>query len=87
MPLPEPLVRAGAVETQRAVPFLVGMLKGRRNPDVPAGYLLKQLFIALLPLLLFAAVALLSYRVATTVEAVEDSGMEQIGADTPAVAP
>lgn len=81
VPLPEPLVRAGAMEDLRALPWLIGALKGRRNADVSTGYLLKQLFIALLPLLLFAAVALLSYRAATTVAPVEDSGLQQIGAD------
>jgi TRAP-type mannitol/chloroaromatic compound transport system permease large subunit len=83
VPLPEPLVRAGAAEDRHAVAWLIGALKGRRNADVPAGYLLRQLFVALLPLLLFAAVALLSYRAATSVAPMEDSGLQQIGGEAP----
>ncbi len=65
VPLPERLVAAGATGARRAVPGLLAALKGRRNAAVPTGYLLQQLFVALLPLLLFAAVALVSYRTVT----------------------
>ncbi len=49
----------------RALPALVKALKGKRNAQVPAGYILKQLGITLLPALLFVVVAGLSYRAAT----------------------
>jgi TRAP-type mannitol/chloroaromatic compound transport system permease large subunit len=84
VPLPAPLMQAGATGTQRAVPALIAALKGERNHGVPARYLLAQLFIALLPLLVFAAVALLSYRMATSVAVVDDaSTLQQMGVDSP----
>jgi len=84
VPLPAPLAQAGVSGGQRALPALLAALKGRRNHGVPASYLLRQLFVALLPLLVFAAIALLSYRVATSVAAVDDaSTLQQMGVDSP----
>ena len=81
MPLPAPLVAAGATQDRRAVPGLLAALKGKRNAEVPAGYLLKQLFVALLPLLLFAIVAVASYRTVTAVAPGEqDYGLQRMGA-------
>ncbi|MFZ9432637.1 MAG: TRAP transporter large permease subunit, partial [Burkholderiaceae bacterium] len=51
--------------SNRALPALLKALKGSRNVDVPTGYILRELFITLLPALLFAAVAFMSWRVAT----------------------
>lgn len=51
--------------TQHAVLGLVAALKGKRNQDVPTGYLVKQLLLAVAPLLLFVFVALWSYRAVT----------------------
>ncbi len=85
VPLPSRLVEAGVTGERRAVPWLLAALKGRRNQNVPTGFLLRQLFVALLPALLFVVVALFSYRTATSVEAgPASSGLQQIGADTPA---
>ncbi|MCS6809858.1 MAG: TRAP transporter large permease subunit, partial [Tepidimonas sp.] len=58
-PLTERLAQAvrGSV-----LPALLRALKGRRNLGVPTGYLLRQLGIALLPALLFAAAALMSWH-------------------------
>ena len=59
-----------------AVPALLRALKGHRNVAVPTGYIVKQLFIALLPALLFAATAGLSWHVNTappTAEAQADA--------------
>src|SRR5688572_6581937 len=42
--------------TQHAVLGLVNALKGRRNKDVPTGYLLRQLMVVFAPLLLFVFV-------------------------------
>jgi TRAP-type mannitol/chloroaromatic compound transport system permease large subunit len=85
VPIPQPLLDLGATDARRAVPLLLAGLKGRRNHAVPMGYLLRQLFVALLPLILFVIVAALSYRAATRPAAVEDSGgLQQIGVEAPA---
>lgn len=81
VPIPQPLLDVGATEDRRALPVLLAALKGRRNASVSMGYLLKQLLVALLPLLLFIVVAVLSYRSATRAEVVDDSGMQQIGSE------
>ncbi len=51
--------------TQHAVLGLLAALKGRRNQDVPTGYLLRQLLVVVAPLLLFVFVSLWSYRAVT----------------------
>lgn len=51
--------------TQHAVLGLVAALKGRRNRDVPTGYLVRQLALVFTPLLLFVFVSLWSYRAVT----------------------
>jgi len=61
-PLTQRIASSGAVH---AIGGLLGALKGPRNRDVPTSYLLKQLAVALLPALVFAAVAILSYRAVT----------------------
>ncbi|HLL18558.1 MAG TPA: TRAP transporter large permease subunit [Rubrivivax sp.] len=87
VPLPEPLVRLGALASQRALPWLLGALKGKRNAHVSTGFLLKQLFVALLPLMLFSVVAMLSYRSLTSVAPLEEADqMQQIGASAPSQA-
>ncbi|MCX7742591.1 MAG: TRAP transporter large permease subunit, partial [Tepidimonas sp.] len=58
-PLTERLAQAVRVSV---LPALLRALKGRRNLGVPTGYLLRQLGIALLPALLFAAAALMSWH-------------------------
>ncbi|UUX95831.1 TRAP transporter large permease subunit [Aquabacterium sp. J223] len=81
VPLSAPTRQLSADGVRRAVPALLSALKGRRNQAVPTGFLLKELFIALLPLLLFVVVALMSYRAVTApVVAVDTGGMEEIGA-------
>lgn len=80
VPIPAPLEQAGATGEKRALPFLLAALKGKRNAGVETGYLLKQLFITLLPAILFAVVALLSYQSATSVAPVEEvSELQQMG--------
>jgi TRAP-type mannitol/chloroaromatic compound transport system permease large subunit len=88
VPIPQQLVDVGATEDRPALPVMLAALKGRRNHAVPMAYLLRQLFVALLPLLLFAVVAVMSYRSATRAPVVEEtSGLQQIGTDTPAESP
>ena len=71
VPLPPPLMAIGAKGDGWAVSNLIKALKGRRNQEVSTKYLLGQLGIALLPAILFAAVAITSYQSATTVVPVE----------------
>ncbi|MES2839749.1 MAG: TRAP transporter large permease subunit [Pseudomonadota bacterium] len=71
VPLPASLTAIGATGEGWAVSNLIKALKGRRNQDVSTKYLLGQLGIALLPAILFAAVAFASYQSATTVVPVE----------------
>ena len=48
-----------------AVAGLLGAFKGKRNQDVPTGYVLRQLVVVFLPLVLFAFASLWSYRAVT----------------------
>lgn len=81
VPLPAPLKAIGATGDARVLASLVQALKGRRNQDVPARYLLGQLGIALLPAILFAVVAITSYQSATRVVVEESySELEAMGA-------
>ena len=83
VPLPAPLLALGVSGERNAVPALLAALKGRRNADVPTAFLLRQLFVALLPLLLFAVVAVASYRTVTSVDAAPvESGLQQIGGES-----
>jgi TRAP-type mannitol/chloroaromatic compound transport system permease large subunit len=75
VPLPTRLVAIGATSDRWALGSLVHALKGRRNQNVSTGYLLGQLGVALLPAVLFAAVALASYQSVTRV-VVEESYTE-----------
>lgn len=59
--------------TQHAVAGLVAALKGRKNKEVPAGYLVRQLVIVFLPLVLFVFASLWSYRAVTEPVAAEST--------------
>jgi TRAP-type mannitol/chloroaromatic compound transport system permease large subunit len=71
VPLPSPLKAIGATSQAWAPASLVQALKGKRNQNVSTRYLLGQLGILLMPLVLFVAVAGLSYQSVTTVPVVE----------------
>jgi TRAP-type mannitol/chloroaromatic compound transport system permease large subunit len=76
-----PLTRRLTADSDRhALAGLVGALKGRRNAEVPAGFLLRQLGIVLLPGLLFALLAVTSYEAVTTVAAAAKYDIQEIGA-------
>lgn len=62
--------------SKKALPGLLGALKGKRAADVPVGTLLSQLFIALLPALAFALVMGLSYRMVTAPDAAQTELVE-----------
>ena len=65
VPLPPALQKLSETVSNRALPALVSGLKGKRNADVSTSYLLRQLGIALLPLLVFAAFSLMAWRSST----------------------
>ena len=85
VPLPPPLLAAGAQAARNAVGGLLSALKGRHNRDVPTGYLLRQLGIALLPVLLFALAAGWSYRAVTAPLVAEEvyEGLQRLGSSSP----
>ncbi|KQX89387.1 TRAP transporter large permease [Variovorax sp. Root473] len=62
---------------------VVGLLKGRRNSDVPFSHVLKQLGIVVLPGAIFLLAAGLSYQSVTTVEAQARYEIQEIGATAP----
>ncbi|NBQ92025.1 MAG: TRAP transporter large permease subunit [Betaproteobacteria bacterium] len=81
VPLPALTQKISDAVSNRALPALLKSLKGSRNVNVPSGYILKELFITLLPAIVFALVALMSYRVATAPLEMDDlpAGMESSG--------
>jgi len=83
VPLPPLSEKIAPSHASLALPALIAALKGHRNADVPTRYVLQQLFIVVLPALLFAFVALWSYQSVTTPDVEEVSTMQRIG-DAPA---
>ncbi|HNT39992.1 MAG TPA: TRAP transporter large permease subunit [Rubrivivax sp.] len=81
VPLPQPLRTLGLDGARNALTGLLAALKGPRNREVPTGYLLKQLGIALLPAIAFALAVGLSYRSATAPLAIDEivEGLHEIG--------
>ncbi|MBZ8141702.1 C4-dicarboxylate ABC transporter [Rubrivivax gelatinosus] len=77
-----PLATARIADGARlALPALLKALKGRRNADVPASHLLRQLAVVLLPALLFVLVAWGTHEIVTAPAArAADSGLAEIGA-------
>jgi TRAP-type mannitol/chloroaromatic compound transport system permease large subunit len=71
VPIPAPLMAMGATGDAWALGGLINGLKGKNNQGTSTGYMLRQLGIALLPALLFAVVAVMSYQSATRVVQVE----------------
>ena len=84
VPLPPTTAQLQARPEQSAVAVFVQHLKGKRNVNVSTSYLLKQLGIALLPLLVFLLVAHLGYQISTAPVAAPtevQAGMEVLEAD------
>jgi TRAP-type mannitol/chloroaromatic compound transport system permease large subunit len=81
IPLPALTQQISDAVSNRALRALLMSLKGARNVSVPAGYILKELFITLLPAIVFVSVAFMSWRVATAPPEVEDmpASMESSG--------
>jgi TRAP-type mannitol/chloroaromatic compound transport system permease large subunit len=65
VPLPPMTEKVSQAISNTALPALLRALKGQRNLDVPTGYILKQLGVALMPALLFLAATGLSWHVNT----------------------
>lgn len=84
VPLPPMSEKIAPSHSSLALPALLKALKGRRNADVPARYILRQLFIVCLPLILFAFVALGTYNSVTTQSVEEVSTLQRIGEEAPA---
>ena len=77
------LTRALPAETGNYAPGrLLQALKGRRNADVPLGYVLRQLALVVLPALLFVLLAAGTWRSATLVEVEAQYDIQPIGADS-----
>ena len=87
--LPPVTRRIAETVSQRALPGLLKALKGRRNGDVSALRLLAQLFITLVPALLFAVVMFETYLIVTkpAVVATVPAGLEVLGAGNGAAEP
>jgi TRAP-type mannitol/chloroaromatic compound transport system permease large subunit len=66
VPLPPLTQQVSTAVSNTALPALLRALKGQRNLNVPAGYLLRQLAVTLLPLAVFAAAAGLGWHINTT---------------------
>jgi len=83
VPLPPPTAAIVGAQggDRRALTTLLGALKGSRNEAVSTGFLLKQLFVALLPLILFVLVALWSYGGASAPAAQAVSELQPIGSE------
>lgn len=77
IPLPPLTEKIAPSHAARALPVLLGALKGQRNQEVPTRYILKQLGVVLLPAILFVFVALWSYSSVTTLPPVEDTAALQ----------
>jgi TRAP-type mannitol/chloroaromatic compound transport system permease large subunit len=77
VPLPPMSQRLADSPAAHAV---VGLLKGRRNADVPFAHVLRQLGIVAMPGLIFLLFAGFSYKAVTTVEAQARYEIEEIGA-------
>jgi len=84
VPLPARTQQLQAKDSASAVAVFVRHLKGPRNAQVPTDYLLKQLGIALLPLLVFLLAAYVGYQVSTTpaeAQTAVQTSMEMLGDD------
>ena len=65
--------------SNRALPGLVGAIKGKRNADVPFTTLLNHLVIVLLPAIVFVAAMGLTYKAVTAPAESVDYGLQEMG--------
>ena len=82
VPLPDFAQKLQDSIGNRAVPALLAGIKGRRNADVSMGRLLLNLFIALMPAIIFVLAFGASYVNVTKPVVVVDYGLQQMGGFT-----
>lgn len=88
VPLPPLLERLAPSHGAHVLPAMLGALKGKRNQEVPTGYILKQLAIVFTPLVLFAFLALWTHGLATApAEAQEATTLQRMGESSGTTAP
>ncbi len=89
VPLPPLTQRLTSSSASHALAGLLTALKGPRNRDVPTGYILRQLGIALLPALVFALLFFAIHRAVTSPAADDGSaaGLTRMGEAPAAAAP
>ncbi|RCW71321.1 tripartite ATP-independent transporter DctM subunit [Pseudorhodoferax soli] len=85
--LPAPIRALPADAGNHAPRRLLQALKGKRNAEVPTGYVLRQLALVLLPGLLFVLLAAGTWRSVTTVQAEAQYDIQPIGAESSSSAP
>jgi len=86
--LPEFLKTISQSISIKALPGLLGALNPKRKFDIPTGMVSRQLFIALLPALLWFGAMGLAYQSMTKVAEVDDtSGLVEMGFDSQPAAP
>jgi TRAP-type mannitol/chloroaromatic compound transport system permease large subunit len=80
VPVPAHLAAIAASVSTSVLPGLIGALKGRANAAVPTGRIVKELFVALLPAIVFALLMGLTWHALTKPNVVTDtSQLEQMG--------
>lgn len=79
IPLPEFATRIKDSISNKALPGLARALKGDRNRDIPASVILKQLFITLIPAILFICAVGLSYKLSVTSTATQSTELMELG--------
>ena len=79
IPLPEFATRIKDSISNKALPGLVRALKGDRNRDIPTSVILKQLFITLIPAILFVCAIGLSYKLSVTPAATQSTELMELG--------
>ncbi len=77
--LPEFASKIKATISNKALPGLLNALKGERNVDIPLSVILKQLFITLIPAILFVCAIGLSYKLSTTPVASQGTELMEFG--------
>ena len=83
VPLPAMTESISKAISNTALPALLRALKGGRNLAVPAGYILRQLGVALIPAAIFLAATGFSWNLNTAPKAAEEvSSMQKMGEET-----
>lgn len=77
--LPEFASKIKATISNKALPGLLNALKGERNVDIPLSVILKQLFITLIPAILFVCAIGLSYKLSITPVASQGTELMEFG--------